>query len=809
MRKNNIGDYFAAPLTAGLIFLCVALLKGFVPFGNVYPDYFDMGQSSLTLYYHIFDVLHAEKSMFLDVYSGLGQNMTITFTPFMFFFYLIPREFLRESMTFYILLRIMFCAFSMKFLQKETSPSTPKFYTSAFSIIYALSGYVLSYYVFDLWIDVAALFPLLLLGLARLLKSGKCRLYTAMLTITLCTSYYLGAITLLAILICSGVYILMFTSAHERGKICLDLGVWTFGAIALSAPCILPHIAQVATSMRFSMSVIRAANITDKLRLLMPCTLPLLFIVSAAFAKPNNVRQKTARFSLIIIFALCVQIFVEPIALAWHGGSYITSPLRYFFVPIAFICAAAAHFLPNGTDCRRTAHGAVLGVVFSIALIFCYSTLSSPAATRFFPTAMCGVFLLLYVLFYRKNALIACVLTAEICFCAYVLVGMPPYKGATVEQNGSFITVTQNIADELQMAPSAVKRVKNADATLNSNYPFVMRRGALSNWTHLINANLQKNAKALGYSAVYTRLLDSGGTVFTDAVLGVTEVLSSNELPKAIYSALESSSGYTLYECKYTLPFGVVSDGEILRYDFTAQDWIENNNALFNCIGGVGTLISSIEKNSYIEGNCAVYIKPHGRCTVFVNGEPLCVPTMGNADNITYPATFNNELLLCGVFENEPLSITTHPSTVPLTIGALNLSALDRLCSDISRTDVSFDKRNIEASFFAEADDVLLVPVAYDSGWGAQSISGFFLGITAESSGENHIKLTYTPPLFIIGLIIFAIAAALMIFWHFLLRKKNTPHFLLFLTPKLFFALWAVAAAVFYIIYPLQIAFGG
>ena len=93
-----------------------------------------------------------------------------------------------------------------------------------------------------------------------------------------------------------------------------------------------------------------------------------------------------------------------------------------------------------------------------------------------------------------------------------------------------YITVETALAKELELSGDRLSRIKDADAHLNSNYPLVMGVPALSNWTHLLDQKVQPAVDNLGYTTVYTRLGDAGGTAFTDALLRVTRTLSVHGL---------------------------------------------------------------------------------------------------------------------------------------------------------------------------------------------------------------------------------------------------------------------------------------
>lgn len=169
------------------------------------------------------------------------------------------------------------------------------------------------------------------------------------------------------------------------------------------------------------------------------------------------------------------------------------------------------------------------------------------------------------------------VLVFEVLCYGFLLFGKPDFitgYSEEPEQNGEYINISEQLREKYGLEREFLYRVKNPDESLNANYGLVLMQPALSNWTHMIAPGEQEGAAAWGYSIQFTRLLDSGGTVFSDALLGIRKVISAAAVDEDLYERVPDKDtvtvdmlngdqkAYTMYQPRYSLPFGVVIDAD-------------------------------------------------------------------------------------------------------------------------------------------------------------------------------------------------------------------------------------------------------
>ena len=129
-----------------------------------------------------------------DVGMGTGYLSLFAYylaCPLNFLCVLVPASLLREYFAFLIILKIalagLFFAWYLRLVFRRNDWTLP-----FFSLLYALCAFMAGYYWNIMWLDVLALFPLLVAGTVCLLRDGKFRLYTAALALSLWCNYYLS-----------------------------------------------------------------------------------------------------------------------------------------------------------------------------------------------------------------------------------------------------------------------------------------------------------------------------------------------------------------------------------------------------------------------------------------------------------------------------------------------------------------------------------------------------------------------------------------------------------------------------------------
>ncbi len=864
--------YIAPSLVTMVLFLMVLFSKDIYPFGDETIDYYDMAQQIAAFYYHVYDALHGDKAFFFDWYSALGTNMAMStsgcsnISIFNLFFLFIERESLLKSLSIFNMIKMM-CMSGTMFFFLHKRFSSPYFLKLLMSVGYAFSGFVLVLYITNQWMDIAVLFPLIVYFAGNAITKREWIGYLITLTLAVINSYYISFMIMIFLFLSVGVFVFYeYIYSRKTGKEktrkyeLVPFAVATFFSVLISAFIFLPQLYQTLSSARFMnenggglldtylniASKVNGAFTTRYWSLLM-LSLPAVVILLGILKKKKS--QKDVLITVTLILLMVLELFFESINLIWHFGSYVQYPIRNGFM-INFVFGAAACFFTEGEepgiapdmDGRKLRF--VLAVPACLALFYGFTKFYAldlfQGKLRYvfhltFAIALCSAILHFVFCNCFKGRIKWCSLylfALEALIFGFILFGKPAFEtgySEEPEQEGEYIRICNELFDALDFDKSYANRIKNPDESLNSNYGFVLRRPALSNWTHVISPDVQSGANLLGYSTQFTRVLDAGGTVFTDVLLGINNVISCVPQDEALYDPLESVevlldektgeyADYTLYQCRYTLPFGKVVH-KLRGYVADNLDLVEAQNILYAAlIDGLDSEVEAGEKRNhkiagwivkgnteisdalmecsvvendtergnvrtenyeiFVNGNKSLYFSGAGgdveyrNTKIYVNGKPVTIPSIKEVDNDLYPAHFNNNAVFLGAFENENVTVSVvkriDENVYDTEISFVNMYKLSALCARRSvfatRTYVKKNTMEIDTTCSDSDENAnLLLPVTFDEGWKIEingrevnnaTSVGGLFTLIPLVNGSNQVIMTFRPKGMTVGIII-------------------------------------------------------
>lgn len=816
-KKKEICITIVLTLLTGLA--CLGI-KRIYPFGNNTIDYYDMAQQIAAFYYHVYDFLHGTKPVFFDYYTALGSNQAMStsgcsnFSIFNLFFLFIKRERLLESLSILLLIKMVCMSISM-YILLSLHKGIKRYAHIILSVGYAFCGFVLTLYMTNQWMDVAFLFPLILVGLKKLVCDGKPAFYIVFLSLALINSYYLSFMILIYIVLILGTKLVsdQLFGEKDRNYHLPSLGIGTAASIGISSFILLPQLIQTLSSSRFNnesgggllskyitiLNTIEPAYTTRWFSLL-----GLSFAVAAVVTSLiRHRRNKQLIFNICVsCFIVLLEIFLESTNLIWHFGSYVQYPIRNGFMIYVTVAMCAGYMLsdedpqpsdPSGISVIGIAV-CIVSVLMCVMGIYYYSNNPGMEVRKVFHLLagiMAFTFVIYLALILYKNGRFAhfsCILMiAEILLYGYVFIGPPTFiTGYTEnhEQNGEYIKLCNELTDAFDLEPENIYRMKNPDESLNSNYGLVIRKPVLSNWTHMISPDLQTSSMIWGYTIQYTRLLDAGGTAFSDALIGIRNIITRVPQDETLYTLkdsadIEDGTGnmvtYYLYEPVYTLPW-VNAINSMSQVHIGSETTVSIHNKVYNALGGEGDIASyvsefkagenkkislDINKNAacYMLGECVD--QEYKNTSVKINGKSILIPNIGEYDNTLYPAYFNCNSIYLGSFDNETIDIEiTSEAKEPgqdytVRIMTLDLDKLKSLCDKLSSADniTTDDNRIIIDKSISTDDTNIIIPLAYDEGFtvtdNGQKVesaryAGLFTRIPAVK-GDNRIILTFVP----------------------------------------------------------------
>ena len=805
------------------VIVFIYVFKGIWPFGANRIDYFDNMQQVAPLYAHLWDWMHGKASLWFDWYTGFGTNVSMSISafsmlsPFNLLLYLFPRTLILESISILTLVKMIFMAVAMYAYINKKYNSLSYNMKVVFSLMYTFCGYTVLYgSCFTPWMDIVALFPLLMLAYENMMQTGKKLFYIIMVAIIFIINYYLGAMSLVYIFLISGAYVLLMSKKEKIKEHAWNLGIGTVAGLGLSCFVLVPVMMQLSGSQRGGsgqgivsqyIGWIKSAIISDGQ---MAAFQRWMMLYGMAFAaaviimglKKFKEEKNTIRYMISLLLISLLPIVVEGINLMWHFGSYNGYTLRNGYIVAFTLITVAAYFAQRmfeevTADKKQLVKQLVIFVVAAAVYAVIYNIIPSNDIILAAFILFIAIFIAAFIFYNKKlkkdgigfdfNTIIA-VVAIEVFIGAYSLIGPPKFYEYEPYQYGDYVQAANEVKDSLDIEESVTERIVNPDISLNANYPLILRRSAMSSFTAALQSDTQSYSKKFGYSKYFLWLLDSGGTVFTNSLFHVTQAVNVNELDSQMYTAVRSDGDYTLYDANYKLPFAMSVNKNITRQDFSGN-WEDLHNIFYKAITNdtqdIVNGMSYTKKESSVireynvraDGKQAVYINivdVNNRNTdanaswlissmhIYVNGEAVLVPTLGDVKNTAYFTDYNNNLVYLGTFENENFTIRVeyddpwYLKVSEVSFAGLDMdkmqSLVDKHADDYCETSYTSDSLTVKLNG-SGVNNMALIPVVYSDNWNvkvngkkvkAKSVCGLFTGVDIHA-GENVIEMTFEP----------------------------------------------------------------
>ncbi len=866
-KKDALGEYLLPSFLTLVIFLTVLAVKKIFPFGGNTIDYYDMGQTNAPLYYHIWDVLHFKSDLFYTWYINEGQNLSMAsaiqwnISVFNLFFLFIPRHLCYKALGLFTGLRLFFMSFNMGIFLKKTMKAPPV-YRMAMSLAYGLCGYTLTHYTIPTYLDTAALFPLYILGLYYVLKEDNDKIFwdfklsrrsifalsTGYMT---ALSYYLGFMNLIFILLVSGTYIFIMAKKESRIRISADLAISVITGLLISSFILLPAALQMTGSSRFNSNL--SGSLFENLKnilfsvgadmyyikwFILSGSIAAMVITAFGIVRIRK-EKKTLFFVLLVCFYPCCLIPFESINLLWHMGTYYHYPIRCgYLIPFVLLCAGAYfsgrlfneskpelsvwEYIIFPIGCALIAGGVVIvtiiiykGRVWGIHELF--------KAWIVFAVIMALFYIVCIII--RRPGYISVFMAAELVCAAYIGFGCPNFHdkfSSEPEQSGEYINTINDLKKDLDIFESCTKRIKNPDTELNTNYGMVIRRATVGGWANTARRQQLEAAMAFGYNAHFMRIMDSGGTLFSDTMLHITQVLTCvpDLYENDEYEKEKESGEYVLFNMKYKLPFVMKIKNTFEGAKGSINDIPKTTNTYYKELCDMAGLPSDetilktySEKDIYADGKQALYLQGGQSEEITVNGKKIPVPTMGDKHNLKYPASFNSNLLYLGIYENEDVRIEGIDDAV---IMGLELEKLEKLCKayknlGVDDRDIDVTVKSLNFKINADKNETAIVPLTYDRGVTAvvngkkkavKNIDSMFTGIELDE-GENTVEILFIPYGFRLGVFLSLAGVMYALFALNIVKSRVLDKILYFMLAAAFFTsviiLYVVPLGVFVI----------
>lgn len=610
-KINSIIEYILPAVLTILIFLLALLVKKVFPFGKEQFSIVDFNEQLVPFITNYWDILHGRANPFANwnvaaggsvISSFFSDGYVSYFSPICLLVALFPRKSLLYSVVFLMLIKLALMATTSYVCFKKCFKNVNKIVLLLFSLTYTFSGWTLFHLSNICWYDILILLPLLVLAAKKLVEKGKIGWFVACFAYMIVINYYMAYMVAIGTIITATMYII-FIAKEKKKTACKFFAAMSFGVL-IAFFALVPSALIALKANRFAADNILTRKdlyepIFSKLMVIMMSALPFVFAVKlfVKFKKDNF-----AKFFLLSFGIMSVGIFIEPINLMWHTGSYFGYPLRYGYLIVLLLIFASLYYinkyLPNRaensnliTKLAREKGAKPIGqnttqiqnnfnvaprknttkkfivcaisVIFSIALAVLFMITISfgnrinpcfEVGFKYFVIVL-AIFIICFALIWlaqnlkskrlKLGGLCGGVLIFVLCL-VQIVCNTVAFVG-----NSSGVTTYNRIINVYNLNVAELDgayKLKDRDSLYNLDMGQLINFPNMSSFIAISSEREHKGYRKLGYNTGAHTLQSSGGTMLTDVLMGNKYILSIDELDERYYKKLdEFDYEYTEY----------------------------------------------------------------------------------------------------------------------------------------------------------------------------------------------------------------------------------------------------------------------
>jgi len=814
--KKKLRFIVPSLITFGIL-LVLFYYQGLYPFSANSIVQVDADYQFIPVLYRIYDFLHGNGNIIYDD-IGLGNNIYISmviqgslFSPLSLLLYFTSRS--NITCFFNILVIVKMCLISLTtYIYINKSYKVNEYYKIIFSILYTFSGWVLLNYFNIMWMDSLILFPLIVMYLDELLNKGKYVGYVITLSMSLMISYYMSYFILLFILFYSFVYIFLKLDKSKVKKTIFVLGVATVIAIMISSVSLLPCLYQTFNSSRLDSSSTSGLfnNFMNKSLYLMLSSV-FLVIFGMLFFKYKKDRKNI--YIYVILFILfSIGIFIEPINLAIHMGSYWSFPYRYSFITLFILVNGCLYYISKydfkGYK-RYELYRFIMFILLGIVLVYVNKLYYKDIVDSLIVLDFDDIDIYKNILIVFSIIIFMIVTSVSfsnkkyryISFSIICLLQIFIYSGWSMYYNdGYYLSKNSNdINNNLDIVDSGFGRYKMGYTNYTPDYGFIYGVNTMDNWLHILPSSEIDTYRDLGYKNSDTCIRSYGGTIFSDWLFNVRYIIDNKILNDNMYTLLDSYNEYNLYEYRYSNGFGLVYNKNDSKID--NMDSFHMQNVMYRELFGKDNNIIKIDNYEYqVDGSVNISYDIDKLGFLYIDLDDNVDYIMVNdryidVNNVDY-------IIDLGMYEEDVIiEIVVDGSTnINFSLGFIEYDSIMNLSSNVSgvmRVDNGYD---IEVTNKMD-NSYLFLPINNISGLKAyvndreveiDSYIDNFVSIKLDE-GINNIKIRYEMPMFKLGIIISIIGIICLI----LFNKLNVNEIML----NISYYIYIIVCLLFYLYY--------
>ena len=798
---------FVVPVVAMIL---IFIFRGIFPFGQETFLRTDMYHQYAPFFSEFQYKLHHGGSLLYSWDVGLGINFSALYayylaSPLNWLLLLCPKGLILEFMTYMIVVKIGLAGVAMCWYLRRRFPQQT-LGCSFIAILYALSGYISAYSWNLMWLDCIILFPLIMLGLERLVRGESAMLYVIALGLSILSNYYISIMTCIFMVIyfiCLNV-LEGIRDARVVGLRVLRFGIYSLIAGGLAAVTLLPEIYALqmtaSSDVNFPQTATQYFTIIDMFARHMPFVeteqgldhwpniyagalvfllLPLYFM-----NRKIGLREKIVNGLLLVFFYLSFSVNI--LNFIWHGFHYPNSlPCRQSFIYIFLILVLCYEaWLDRAASSAREVN-ASFGM--AIAFLLVAQKVVTDDAIHFSVFYLSGLFVLLYYGFlytertrtkrtHRWTAIaMLVVVSVEATLNMAVTSVTTTSRTAYVSDNQDVEKLVQAVRaedDGFYRFEKITRKTKDDGAWMN--FPSV------SLFSSTAYAHCSDFFKRMGMESSTNAYSITGSTPLMNMLMSVKYDIYSEEpqAPGEMGLSYIASSGMTsIYQTEFALPLGYMLPASVLDvWDTHAGTPALAQNSLCEALDCAPVMDSVL--GEFYDADYSFTADQAGEYYAYVNNAAV---KQVSANYGYTEKNFNNVdrgyLLELGYLEAGD-TVTLHSKTDGQSVSAdvyrfdyNALRALQDVLQDESLELTSWKDTKLSGTITTEKGGVMMTSIPYDPGWkifvdGVETditeVKDTFLGV-ALTPGTHTIELRFMPQGLALGALITVLSLVMLL----------------------------------------------
>lgn len=788
-----------------LICVIICIGNGVYPFGDNCILHIDMYHQYCPFFTEFLNKLQTGGSLQYSWNLGLGSDFVSLYayylaSPLNFLILLCPKSHVIEFMTLLIILKIsasgltffLYIRHHYKLIGKDGRMHKNQMIPAlVFSTAYALSGFVAAYSWDIMWMDCIALFPLIMIGLERLVQEKKAGLYYITLALCIFCNYYISI--MICIFLVFAFALLFFSQKKGKGGAILRFGWYSLLAGASSAILLLPEIAVLSVSgsaeggfpktAEFYFNILaelgRGAAVTsvytgnDHWPNLYAGAFSLFLVWIYVLNRRISWKEKAPRIAMLVFFL--VSFAENQLDYIWHGMHFPQAlPGRQSFL-YSFVLLSMGFAAVRKRKGTRIWNIAVAAIV-SMALLLVAGWYGDETVTEPVSLVITALFICVYAVAFvltkitGKKKRLAFAQFAVFVAVAELAVNMAATgfgttsRVAYTEKQSDYEKLLEMAKEDNEETGSGFYRVEDTGRK-TKNDDSLYGYASATIFSSLMNLDVSHLFQSLFMEGGKNFYCYNGATPLSSSLFSVKYMLSDNALEESPYRTLVGGSGKSfLYRNNFSLPLGFVMDEQaIADWNVSTADRMASLNSFASALGAEGQMLYPA---TYVTdanaGDTTIDIAEDGYYYADYESCTSDTLTVNRSDGWTkqYSKTSHRYLIELGECKagDEIHILNSNMESIEFEVYQLNekvvQQAFDALnAQTMQLTDMTTD-RKIEGKIQVQNAGRLVLSVPADEGWTLyvdgketeiEPLADALVGVHLEK-GMHTIKLCYTTP---------------------------------------------------------------